>query len=350
MSKKQKIIAGITMGDPNGIGAEVIMKTFIDSRMLDVCTPIVYGSADVFNYYKKQLGLSDFNFVAIKSTKEINHKKINIINCGDKFNVEPGITTEAGGKLSFEALKKATEDIASNNIDVLVTAPINKKNIQSDDFQFAGHTEYLANYANEDNPLMLMIAGSLRVGLVSIHLPLKEVVSNINTDSIIHKATAFHKSLIQDFNISKPKIAVLSLNPHAGDNGLLGKEETEIIIPAIKHLNDEGILAFGPFPSDGFFGSSNIYRYDGILAMYHDQGLTPFKALTFDEGVNFTANLPIVRTSPDHGVGYDITGKNAASENSFRQAIYQACDIYRTRREYKSLIANKMKNEEIISD
>jgi 4-hydroxythreonine-4-phosphate dehydrogenase len=346
-SKTHSPIVGITLGDPNGIGAELIMKIFSDTRMLEICTPIIYGSAKILLFYKKLLGANDFNFNQIDSADKILHKKVNLvnINAGD-FKVTPGISSNEGGKASFNYLKTCTEDIASNKIDVMVTCPINKKNIQSEDFNFPGHTEYLANYANEDNPLMIMATDDTRVGLVSIHVPIKDVANQITTEAVASKANAFIKSLIQDFGISKPKLAVLGLNPHAGDNGLLGDEEINIISPAIEKLKNDGNLVFGPFSADGFFGSSNFQKYDGILAMYHDQGLTPFKALTFDEGINFTAGLPIVRTSPDHGVGYDIAGKNEASETSLRNAIYTACDIYRTRKNYKELLSNQLKNNE----
>jgi 4-hydroxythreonine-4-phosphate dehydrogenase len=341
---KNKVKVGITIGDPNGIGLEVIMKSLIDTRMLDICTPIIYGSAQILNDHKQKLELHDFQYQTIKDATEAISKKINLINCCQgPFQVEFGKSTEAGGKIAFESLRKATEDIASNKIDVIVTAPINKKNIQSADFPFAGHTEFFANYANEDNPLMLMMSDNIRVGLVSIHLPIKKVAEQISKENIMLKAFVLNKTLIQDFGITRPKIAILGLNPHAGDNGLLGDEEKDIIIPAIEELNQENILAFGPFAADGFFGSSNFKKFDGILAMYHDQGLAPFKALTFDLGVNFTAGLPIVRTSPDHGVGYDIAGQNVASELSFRNAIYTACDVFKQRKEHRTLTSNPLK-------
>lgn len=345
-SKNHKPVVGITLGDPNGIGAEIIMKVFSDNRMLDICTPVIYGSAKVILHYKKLLGLNDFSFNQVKKAEQSAAKKVNLLNINvSDFELTPGVSSNEAGQASFNYLKTATEDIASNNIDVMVTCPINKKNIQSEEFKFPGHTEYLADYANEDNPLMVMTTESTRVGLVSIHVPIKDVATQITTDAVINKANAFIKTLIQDFGIAKPKLAILGLNPHAGDNGLLGEEEINIISPAIQYLKEKGNLAFGPFPADGFFGSSNYQKYDGILAMYHDQGLTPFKALTFDEGVNYTAGLPIVRTSPDHGVGYDISGKNLASEKSLRNAIYTACDIFKTRKNHKDLLANQLKKE-----
>lgn len=340
---KKKVRVGISVGDYNGIGIEIILKTFNDSRMLDFCTPIIYGSSKVFSFHKKKLELEDIHFNVVKDAAQYNPKKNNLVDCcKDDVKIELGQSTATAGKYAYTSLKKATEDIASNKIDVLVTAPINKNNIQSEEFNFSGHTEYLAHYANEENPLMVMVAGNLRVGLVSGHIPIKQVASTISKDLILKKLDLFTRTLIQDFGIRKPKVAVLGLNPHAGDNGYLGSEEEEIIIPAIQQANSSGILAFGPYPADGLFGSKSLYHFDGILAMYHDQGLSPFKALVFEDGVNYTAGLPIVRTSPDHGVAYDIAGKNQASESSFRQAVYLACDVFKTRRSYKNLVATSL--------
>jgi len=342
--RKSKIRVGISAGDMNGVGMEVIIKTFLDNRMLDSCTPIIYGSSKVASFHRKQLGIVDFSFHIINDADDANPKRANLINCiDDDLTVELGKSTKDAGKFAFKALEAATKDIASNKIDVLVTAPINKHNVQSDDFKFPGHTEYLADYANEENPLMLMVDQELRVGLVTGHIPVKEVSEQLTIENILAKIRVMNKSLIQDFGIRKPKITVLGLNPHAGDKGLLGSEEETAIIPAIRKANEEGILTFGPYGADGFFGSSSYSSADGILAMYHDQGLTPFKALSFDTGVNYTAGLPIVRTSPDHGTGYEIAGQNKASESSFRNAVYLACDIFRNRREYKQLNANALK-------
>ncbi|PCJ89878.1 MAG: 4-hydroxythreonine-4-phosphate dehydrogenase PdxA [Flavobacteriales bacterium] len=343
MSSDEKIRVGITCGDLNGIGIEIIIKTFLDNRMLDNCIPIVYGSAKTATYHRKSLNINDFSFNFIKNIEQANPKKANLLNLWDEeIKIDLGEPSEVLGKYAVKSLQLATEDLAANKIDVLVTAPVNKHTMQSEKYQFSGQTEYLANYANEENPLMILVSENLRVGLATGHLPVKDVAENISTAKIIAKLRVFNKSLIQDFGIERPKLAVLALNPHAGDNGLIGNEEQDLIIPAIKKANEENILVFGPYAADGFFGSSNFAKFDGILAMYHDQGLTPFKALSFDCGVNFTAGLPIVRTAPDHGVAYDIAGKNIASENSFRQAIFLACDIYRKRKEYRQLTANQL--------
>lgn len=338
-----KIRVGITVGDINGIGMEVIIKTFLDSRMLEFCTPIVYGSAKVASFHRKVLGISDFSFHIATSTDQLNSKRANLLNCWEEdAKIQLGESTSDGGKYAFLSLEAATRDLASNKIDVLITAPINKHNIQSKDFDFPGHTEYLANYANEENPLMILANDKLRVGVVTGHIPIKEVAEQLTTELILSKIQVMHRSLRQDFRVVKPKIAVLGLNPHAGDNGVIGDDEKRIILPAIKKAQSEGIFTFGPFAADGFFGTSAYSQFDGILAMYHDQGLIPFKTLSFENGVNFTAGLPIVRTSPDHGTAYDIAGKNQASEQSFRQAVYLACDIYNNRKEFRTLTANPL--------
>ncbi len=344
MKKGKKIKVGISCGDINGIGLEVALKTFSDNRMLDLCTPVIYGSAKASTFYKKVIKAREINFNFINEASESKSKKINLLNVSEEnVKVELGKSTPEAGKLAFQALEKATLDLASNQIDVLVTAPINKENIQSDDFKFPGHTEYLANYAREENPLMIMCYDNLRVGVVTGHIALKDVTSHLSQEAIISKLEVFEKSLQQDFGIRKPKLAVLGLNPHNGDNGLMGTEEAEIISPAIEKMRAKGLLTFGPYPSDGFFGSDLWKKFDGVLAMYHDQGLAPFKAMSFDQGINFTAGLPIVRTSPDHGTAYDIAGKGIASEGSFRNAVYLACDIYNQRIEHRELTANPLK-------
>ena len=340
---KSRVKVGISVGDINGIGLEVILKTFRDNRMYDLCTPVIYCSSKVAMFHKKQLGINEVGLNMIKNADKLQTKKINVVTCWEEESlVEFGTNNSTGGAYSFKSLEAATKDIASNKLDVLVTAPINKQNIQSDQFKFPGHTEYLADYANEDFPLMIMCHERLKVALLTGHVPIKEVAESMSQDLILKKLEVFQRSLIQDFGVRKPKIAVLGLNPHAGDEGLIGKEEQEIIIPALKKARENGILAFGPFPADGFFGSGNYARYDGTLAMFHDQGLSPFKAMSFDEGVNYTAGLPIVRTSPDHGTAMEIAGKNQASETSFRNAVYLACDIFRHRKEYKQLISNPL--------
>ncbi len=345
MAKKthKKYRVGISIGDVNGVGLEVILKTFSDPRMYEECTPVLYGSLKAANAYKKAIGMSDFNFNVVQDTSKLHHKKLNFVEVTkDKVMVKLGEASTETGKLAFQALKQATEDLASNKTDILVTAPINKDTIQSDDFKFPGHTEFLASYANEDNPLMILVNEDLRVGVVTGHIPLKEVANILTEELIISKLEAFQKSLIQDFNIPSPKLAVLGLNPHAGDNGVIGDEEREIIIPALKKAGEKGILCFGPFPADGFFGSGHYKQYDGILGMYHDQGLVPFKSLSFNAGVNYTAGLPIVRTSPDHGTAYGIAGKGLAHEGSFREAIFVACDVYSNRKHYKEMSSNPL--------
>lgn len=347
-STQYKVKIGISCGDVNGIGPEIIIKTFEDPRMLELCTPIIYTSARAINFYKKRIGYQEFKLNQINSAEKAHPKKVNFINISDDdVKISFGKPSKDTGKLAFQSLEKATSDLASNLTDVLVTAPINKDSIQSDDFKFNGHTEYLASYANEENPLMILHTDSLRVGLVTGHVPVSEISSLISEELILKKLRTFHKSLVQDFGISKPKIAVLGLNPHSGDNGLLGKEEIDIIIPAIDKANSEKVLTMGPYAADGFFGSGLYKKFDGVLAMYHDQGLVPFKALTFNSGVNFTAGLPIVRTSPDHGTGYEIAGKNIASETSFRQAVYQAIEIFRNRKLHKDISANPLQPQEI---
>ncbi len=338
-----KIKIGITFGDYNGIGPEIILKTLSDSRLMQSFTPIVYGSSRVLNHYKKLLELESVNFQGIKDTDSAIAKKLNLISLTkEELPVEPGEMTETAGKLAFLSLETAVKDLASNKIDVLVTAPINKKNIQREDFQFPGHTEYLAKYSNVDEALMLMCSEQLRVGVLSGHIPLSEAPAKVSKDSILRKLKAMQRCLQLDFSIQKPRIAVLGLNPHAGDEGLLGTEDKEIIAPALEEARSAGIFAIGPFPADGFFAGSNWKQYDAVLAMYHDQGLIPFKHIAGDTGVNFTAGLPIVRTSPGHGTAYDIAGKGVANENSFRQALYMAVDIFGARNQNRALEASAL--------
>lgn len=340
------IKVGITQGDINGIGYEVILKTFAESRMFELCTPILYGSHKVALFQRKAMDLLPVVFHQINDAKDAHEGKLNIVNCiHEEVKVELGQSTEAAGKAAFDALERAVENLKAGTIDVLVTAPINKNNIQRSDFHFPGHTEYLEQrFGNgTDKSLMILAKDNLRVALVTGHIPLHEVAAKISKEKIMETAKIFSKSLKADFRVDMPRIAVLSLNPHAGDNGLLGTEENDIIIPAIKELQDKGILCFGPYPSDGFFGSSEVNHFDGVIAMYHDQGLTPFKALAMEEGVNYTAGLPIIRTSPAHGTAYGIAGKNEASEESFRQAVYMAIDTFRNRRQYNKAFVNPLK-------
>ena len=342
---KNRIVLGISHGDINSISYEVILKTLLDTRIYEVCTPILYGSAKVAAYHRKALNLPAQNLNLIKSADEATHRKAYLINCiNDEIRVELGKSTPMAGESSFAALQKAVSDLKEGKIDALITGPIDKHSIQSETFKFPGHTEYLASQFPGTESLMLMVNEVMKIGVVTGHYALKDVPGKITQELIIEKLKIMNKSLVEDFNIRKPRIAVFSLNPHAGDNGLLGNEEEKIISPAIKSARDQNILAFGPFSADGFFGAGTFSKFDGILAMYHDQGLIPFKALSYDGGVNYTAGLPIIRTSPAHGTAYEIAGKNEASESSFRQALYMACDILKNREEYKVLTANPLKS------
>lgn len=340
---RSKIKVGISQGDINGISYEVIIKTLLDNRILESCIPILYGSPKVAAYHRKALNINNFSFNAITKAEEANPKRANLINVlDDNIRVELGKSTQMAGEAAFISLEKATDDLKNGLIDVLITGPINKKNIQSKDFNFAGHTEYLRTKFETDDVLMLLVGDFLKVGVVAGHVPVREIPDVITEENILKKLHIFNQSLIQDFGIRKPKIAVLGLNPHAGDDGLIGEEEQEIVIPAIKKANDNDIMAIGPFPADGFFGSSNFKQFDGVLAMYHDQGLAPFKSLVFNNGVNYTAGLPVIRTSPDHGTAYELVGLDKASENSFRQALYLAIDVYKNREMYKGITSNPL--------
>lgn len=343
MSNKIKI--GISIGDVNGIGLEVILKTLSENRILDYCTPIVYGHTKVASYHRKALGLSDFAFNVINSADAANPKKANLINCWEEdVKIDLGVSNETGGKYALLSLEKATDDLLNGNIDALVTAPINKHNIQSDTFNFPGHTEYLQERSGSDDVLMFLISEDIRVGVVTGHIPITEVSSSITKDKIVKKLVMMNESLKKDFWIEKPKIAVLGLNPHAGDNGLLGKEEADIIAPAIQEAFDKGVICFGPYPADGFFGNGGYKQFDAVLAMYHDQGLIPFKTIAFSTGVNYSAGLKIVRTSPDHGTGYDIAGKNVADPTSFIEALFAATHIVKNRREQEELLKNQLRS------
>lgn len=339
-----KIKIGITQGDVNGVGYEVILKAFQDSRLVDLCTPIVYGSKKYSSAHKKNLNLNDFAFNYIDNVDQARSNKANLIQCcDDDEDIQLGVPTPASGKAAFQSLDAALKDLVEGKIDAVVTAPINKKNIQGDDFDFPGHTEFLGQKDGGKKGLMFMISEKLKVGVVTGHIPLKDVAGSISEDKILDKLRVMNKSLKKDFNINKPKIAVLGLNPHSGDNGLLGTEEQDVIIGAIQKANDDKVLAHGPFPGDGFFGSTQYLQYDAVLAMYHDQGLIPFKALSFGEGVNFTAGLSFIRTSPDHGTGYDIAGRGIADDSSMRQAVYAAIDIFNSRNFNEELSKDPLK-------
>lgn len=346
---EQKIRVAITSGDPNGVGLETIIKVFGDTRMTENITPVIYAHPEAIKAHKKISGVEEFQYNSVASADQAIAKKVNLFNIWHDFKgaIEFGKADKDAGLFAFKSLEAAVNDLAANKVDVIVTAPINKDAIQSKDFNFPGHTEYLAKFAGTEKVLMFLVSDVLKVGIVTGHLPLKDVAQNISKEKILEKLALMNESLIKDFGVSKPRIAVLGLNPHAGDNGLLGNEEKDIILPAVREAVDKGYYVYGPFGADGFFGSGIYKQYDAVLAMYHDQGLAPFKALAFDQGVNFTAGLPVVRTSPDHGTSYDIAGKGIADESSLRAAVYAACDIYKKRKEYREYASNPLKKQEI---
>ena len=334
--KNNKPVIGITMGDINGVGPEIIIKVLSDNRLMKLITPVVYGSTKVLSYYRKNMDLEQMTHFPVRDDFELHTKKINVKNCWEEtFELTPGQATNEGGTYAFKALVSATKDLTDGKIDALVTAPINKKSIQREQPDFIGHTEYITEEAgrNKEDSVMLLVSPMLRVGVATGHIPLSEVKNVLTKELIEKKLNILIDTVKKDFGAGKPKIAVLGVNPHAGEDGLLGKEEKEIITPVINAFKDKGQLVFGPFPSDGFFGTSEYKKYDAVLAMYHDQGLIPFKTLAFEEGVNYTAGLPIIRTSPDHGTAYDIAGKNKASEESIRHAIFLALDVIKSRSE-----------------
>ncbi len=334
-SNENKPVIGISCGDVNGIGIEIIIKTLADNRILDICTPVVFANNKVFNFYRKGFSDLNINFSATRELNRINHKQVNLYSCWDEeVNINPGILNDIGGKYAVKSLTAAGQALRDNFIDGLVTAPIHKSNTQSEQFNFTGHTPYFKNLYNAADAVMFMIAENLRVGLVTEHVPVQDIAKHISRDKIVSKLQIINNSLKRDFNITKPRIAVLGLNPHAGDDGLIGKEEEEIIKPAIKDAKQRDIFCFGPYPADAFFARGHYGKFDGVLAMYHDQGLIPFKSLAIGEGVNFTAGLPGVRTSPDHGVAFDIAGTGKADESSFREAMFRCVDIIVGRHEY----------------
>ncbi len=346
MSDK-KVKVGITQGDINGIGYEVLLKAIANPTLLEICTPIIYGSPKVMGYHRKSLELPNFNYSIIHSASEATDNRINIVSCGDEeTKVEIGKPTQVSGEAALAALTKATDEYEKGLFDVLLTLPINKETIQSETFKFPGHTEYLEERLGQgQKAMMILIKDNLRVALVTGHIPLSTVATAITKDDLINKIKAFTKTLSMDFGIQKPRIAVLALNPHAGDGGVIGNEEIDTIVPALKETQAKGMLTFGPYPADGFFGSGQFAKFDGILAMYHDQGLAPFKTIAMDLGVNYTGGLPIIRTSPAHGTAYDIAGKNLASEESFLQALYMSIDVFRARARYKEARANPLRKQ-----
>jgi len=334
---------GLTSGDPNGIGIETILQVLADDRMFKGLTPVLYASPDLITKNLESIGLKDLNWSEVDSAENAKEGRLNILNISDEsYSHQPGKLTSEAGQFSYKSLERAVDDLASSKVDVLVTAPINKEAITKSGFKFPGHTEYLAHMANAEDVLMFLVADNLRIGIVTGHIALKDVASSLSAKSIKSKLELMHESLTRDFGCPSPRIAVLGLNPHAGDNGLMGDEEQNIISPVIKDANTAGMKVFGPFAADGFFGSGAHKDFDGVLAMYHDQGLAPFKAMSFGRGVNFTAGLPIVRTSPDHGTGFDIAGQGIASPDSMRTAIFLAQDIYKNRLEHKELTANPL--------
>lgn len=344
-------VIGISVGDLNSIGTEIIIKTFADPRMLELCTPIIFASNKTVNFYRKLLNENNFNYQSIKDFNRLNPKQVSVFNCWEEeVQITPGILNETGGKYAARSLAVAIECLKNKDIDGLVTAPIHKKNIQSADFNFTGHTPYLQNAFQSKDVLMFMTAENMRVGLLTEHVPVAEIAKYVTKENILSKLNIMKDSLIKDFGIDKPRIAVLGLNPHAGDEGLIGDEEIKHIGPAIKQAKHNGILCFGPYSADAFFAREMFKKFDGVLAMYHDQGLIPFKSLATGEGINFTAGLPIVRTSPDHGTAFDIAGKNEADEASFRQAVYTCIDIIMQRADYAEATRNPLKKSELASE
>jgi 4-hydroxythreonine-4-phosphate dehydrogenase len=338
---ENKVIVGISQGDLNGIGLEVILKTLSDPAINEICVPVLFSSQKTVSYFRKMLGLEEFNFNPLRDFNQIHSKKPNVFICyEEEVNIELGKATENSGKYAKLSLEQATASLFDQKIDVLVTAPINKFAMNQAGFKYPGHTEYLGEKLG-GSPLMLLCSQNIRVALVTSHIPLKDVASSISTEKVLAKITQLHSTLIKDFGIRKPKIAVLGLNPHAGESGNIGKEEIDIINPAIKKAQ-ENMMVYGPYSADGFFGNSTFRQFDAVLAMYHDQGLIPFKTLAFNSGVNFTAGLNFIRTSPDHGTAYEIAGKQIADESSFREALFQAIDIYRKRHLNEEISANPL--------
>jgi 4-hydroxythreonine-4-phosphate dehydrogenase len=341
MDKSDKIIVGISIGDLNGIGLEVILKTFEDKRMLDFCTPVLFGSTKVVSYHKKVLKVETLVH-GITSMNQVNHNKINVFNVWkEDVSLELGKATKVSGAYAAKSLEIAVANLKDENIDVLLTAPINKETIQSETFNFPGHTEYLEDKL-DGKSLMILMTDELRIGLITGHIPISKVAETITPSLIKEKVATMYTSLVQDFGIDKPKIAVLGLNPHCGDKGVIGLEDDEIIKPTIDEIRGSGKLVFGPYAADGFFGSETYRQFDGVLATYHDQGLAPFKALSFGNGVNYTAGLSEIRTSPDHGTGFDIAGESKANPSSFKEALFTAIQIFKTRKEYKELSKNPL--------
>lgn len=338
----EKIKIGISQGDVNGIGLEVILKTLMEPGIVEICTPVLFSSQKTVSYHRKVLGLEEINFNPIRDFSQFNNKKVNVYACyEEEVNIEMGKESEVGGKYALISLEKATETLMNKQVDVLVTGPIHKHNIQSPEFNFPGHTEYLGSKLGGE-PLMLLCSDDLKVAVVTGHVPVKDIAQKITTDKVYNKINQLYKSMVKDFGIRKPKIAVLGLNPHAGDNGVIGNEDKDSILPAVQKASNENKLVFGPYSADGFFGNGTYKQFDAVLAMYHDQGLIPFKSISFGNGVNYTAGLEYVRTSPDHGTGFDIAGKNMANEDSFKKALYMSIDIFKTRKLHAEITENPL--------
>ncbi len=347
--KEQKVIIGISMGDLNGIGIEVILKTFLDERLLNYCTPVIYGSSRAISYHRKVLRIDDFNYHIINDISKLKHNTCNIFNCwNEETPISIGRPNKRVGTYALRAIEAALYDLEQNNLDAMVTAPVNKNLINTDERPFKGHTEYITERFGAKDSVMLLVSEHLRMGLVTNHVSIKNVSNQITQEKILEKIDILDHSLRKDFGIVRPKIAVLALNPHAGDNGLIGQEDENIVKPAVAKAKENNLLAFGPYAADGFFGMGLYKQFDAVLAMYHDQGLVPFKTLSFGHGVNFTAGLPIVRTSPDHGTAYDIAGKGIANESSFRNAIFLAIDVIRNRRNYAEMTENVLQKNQAI--
>lgn len=344
-------VIGVTIGDLNGIGPEIVIKTFSDNRVLELCTPVVFASSKTINFYRKFMGEGHFNYQNIRNFHKITHKQVNLFNCWEEeVMITPGVINETGGKYAVRSLAVAVQCLKDHQIDGLVTAPLHKNNVQGGDFHYTGHTPYLKDVFGAREAVMLMCSENMRVAVLSEHVPLSEAAAQVSFERILAKLQALKESLMRDFGIEAPKIAVLGLNPHAGDGGLVGREELEIIIPAINQAGNQGILCFGTFSADAFFARSQYLKFDAVLAMYHDQGLIPFKSLSIGQGVNFTAGLPIVRTSPDHGTAFDIAGKNQADESSFRAAVFTCIDVIRQRRQHEESGRNPLRKSELASE
>lgn len=344
MSVQKKPVIGISVGDLNGIGIELIIKTFSDNRIMDFCTPIVFGSSKSINFYRKLSPDFSINYTSIKEIARALPKQLNIINIWEEdVDIQPGQMNETGGKYGVRSIQAAVNALKERTIDALITAPLHKFTMQSSEFNFTGHTPYLQQAFKADDVLMLMIAENMRVGLLTEHVAIGEVAKQITKEKIIQKINLLKNSLQKDFGIEKPKIAILGLNPHAGDEGLVGKEEKEIIRPAVLESKKNDVIVMGPYSADAFFARGHHEKFDAVLAMYHDQGLIPFKSLALGEGTNFTAGLPVIRTSPDHGTAFDIAGKNKADESSFRAAIFAAIEIFETRIEYDEMRKNPLR-------